>query len=200
MITVASRRGARLDLVHGDVEALPFASQSIDLVFANLVLPWCDPARALAEFARVLAPNGLLLLSSTGPATLEQVRRAWRAVDDRVHVHGSIDMQTLGDLVAGAGFREPVLDTDRVTLSYSSATTLHRELKALGASNVAGGRRRSLTGKQRFAAYESCLRAHAGEAIEVSVEFHFVQAWGRAATATGEAATQNFRGIAIRRE
>jgi malonyl-CoA O-methyltransferase len=187
--------------LRGDNEALPCASRSVDVVFANLALPWCDPQRMLAQFARVLRPEGLLLMSTTGPATLAQIRHAWRGADDLVHVHASPDLQTLGDLVARAGLREPVLDSDRVTLRYSGVDTLHDELQAVGASNCAGGRRRTLTGKARFAAYTSELRRLCGPGtIDVDVEFYYVQAWGVQDSAGDGVAPASFQGIPVRTE
>ena len=197
MLGQAVRRSPVTAHLRADVQSLPLPGASVDLLFANLVLPWCDPQTALREFARVLAPGGLLLLATTGPRTLEQLRRAWRSVDDDVHVHAGLDLQTLGDLVSGCGFREPVLDVDCVTLSYSGTAALHAELRRVGAGNAAGGRRRSLTGRQRFAAYERALQAGAGaDTLDVSVEFAFAQAFG-AAQDTREPPT--FRGIPLRR-
>jgi len=200
MIAAARSIGDADLWLRGDIETLPCAGRSIDLVLANLALPWCDPQRLLAECARVLTPRGMLLLATTGPGTLEEVRRAWRAVDDRVHVHASADLQTLGDLVAQSGLREPVLDRDSVRLRYSAIERLHEELRAVGATCAAGGRRRTLTGRARFAAYAAQLSRICGGAgtIEVSVELHFVQAWGVPERAPGGDAPSSFRGIPVR--
>jgi len=200
MIAVARSTGAADIWLRGDVETLPCASHSIDLVFANLTLPWCDPQRLLGECARVLTPRGMLLLATTGPGTLQELRRAWRVVDDCVHVHASADLQTLGDLVVQSGLREPVLDRDSVGLRYSAIGRLHEELRAVGATCAAGGRRRTLTGKARFAAYAAQLGGICGSAgaIEVSVELLFVQAWGAQERRPGGDAPSSFRGIPVR--
>lgn len=210
MLTVAAQRLTTASLARCDLHALPLAAHSVDLLVANLVLPWCDPLAVLQEFARVLAPDGLLLVSTTGPASLQEVRRAWRQTDQAVHVHASLDMQTLGDIAVRAGLREPVLDTDRIRLGYSSPARLHEELRALGAVNCAGGRRRSLTGTDSFRRYESALMTAAGarhgadDGIEVTLELIFLQAWG-APTNAAETAPEpqfapQFRGIPLRRE
>jgi malonyl-CoA O-methyltransferase len=200
MLEVARRRNEQARFLQCDAAALPFGDQSVDLIFANLTLPWADPQRLLSEFARLLTPQGLLLLSTTGPGTLEQVRRAWRQVDDAVHVHASLDLQSLGDLVVRTGLREPVLDGDRVTLRYSGVKRLHEELRAVGAANAAGGRRRTLTGKARFAAYTRALRDASSDAVDVTLEFCFVQAWGPSGSAAADAQTASFRGIPVRQE
>ncbi len=106
--------------VEADARALPFESASVDLVFTNLMLQWVDPPDdALAEMRRVLRPGGLLLASSFGPETLQELRAAWAAVDDGVHVNGFVDVHDLGSALQRAGFIEPVLDVDRHVHHYA---------------------------------------------------------------------------------
>jgi malonyl-CoA O-methyltransferase len=145
--------------VLADAGALPFEDASFDLVFSNLMLQWLvPPDTALAEMRRVLKPGGLLLLSSFGPETLRELRDAWQAGDDGVHVNDFIDVHDLGSALARAGFAEPVLDVDRHLRHYADARDLMRELKALGAHNLDARRNRGLTGRRAFermnAAYE----------------------------------------------
>jgi len=171
--------------LQADAHALPLREASVDLVFGNLVLPWTRPERVLAEIARVLAPGGLVLLTSLGPDTLVELRRAWAEVDDRVHVHGFLDMHDLGDLAVRAGLAEPVTDVDRLRVSYPSLPPLVGDLRATGSSNCAVGRPRGLTGVGRWRAFEAALAARVGtEGPHVTVELVFAQAWGRAREAT----------------
>jgi malonyl-CoA O-methyltransferase len=163
MVEVARRRSRfwrPIRCVQADACALPFADASFDLVFSNLMLQWLQPPdAALAEMRRVLKPGGLLLASSFGPETLQELRAAWAAADDGVHVNEFIDMHDLGSALQRAGFAEPVLDVDRHLCHYADARVLMGELKALGAHNVDGRRARGLTGRQAFArmlaAYET---------------------------------------------
>lgn len=163
MLEIARRRSRfwrRIRCVEADARKLPFEDESFDVVFSNLMLQWLEPPdAALAEARRVLRPGGLLLLSSFGPETLQELRAAWAAADDGVHVNVFIDMHDLGSALQRAGFAEPVLDTDRYRRHYADAFALMRELKALGAHNVDARRARGLTGRQAFgrmlAAYES---------------------------------------------
>lgn len=155
MLNVA-RRHSRfwrpIRCIEADARALPFEAGSFDLVFSNLMLQWLDPPdTALAEMRRVLRPGGLLLLSSFGPETLQELRAAWAAADDGVHVNGFIDMHDLGSALYRAGFEEPVLDTDRHVRHYPDARALMQELKALGAHNLDARRARGLTGRSAFA-------------------------------------------------
>lgn len=163
MLQLARRRSRfwrRIHCVEADARELPFADGSFDLVFSNLMLQWLQPPdSALAQMRRVLRPGGLLLLSSFGPETLHELRAAWRAADEGVHVNGFIDVHDLGSALQRAGFLEPVLDVDRHLRHYPDARALMRELKSLGAHNVDARRPRGLTGRAAFArmlaAYEA---------------------------------------------
>lgn len=188
MLAAAMRRGSEhmLGLV-GDAEQLPLRARSIDLLLVNLVLPWTRPDAAFREAARVLTADGLLLFATLGPDSLQEVRHAWRAVDDQIHVHSSYDMHDLGDMAAACGLREPVLDVDRVTLSYADVRSLVADLRACGASNIAAGRRRGLTSRQRWVSFEQGLleTAQAGR-FQVTLELIFGQAWGPPAGAQAQ--------------
>ena len=145
--------------IAGDAQALPLADGSIEIVHSNLCLQWCDdPGLALAEFGRVLRPGGLLLFTTFGPATLHELRTAFAEADATPHVSRFIDMHDIGDALLASGFRDPVLERDDFTLTYSDAWTLMRELRAIGATNADVKRQRTLTGKAHLrrvvAAYE----------------------------------------------
>lgn len=167
-----------VQVLGGDAEAWPLRAASADLVLANLVLPWCRPDRLFAEAARVLTDGGAFLFATLGPDSLREVRAAFAAVDDRIHVHAAFDMHDLGDLALAAGLAEPVLDVDRLTVTYSGLAGLVADLRAAGAINVAGGRRRMLTGANRWRRFEARLVPAAGR-LAVTVELIFGSAWGR---------------------
>ncbi len=176
-----------------DVRQLPIASGTVDLAFSNLMLQWCDrPQRALAEIARVLKPGGLLLASTFGPLTLQELRGAWASADRAPHVSQFPDLPDLGSALSGAGFQEPVLDLEQEVRHYADALSLQRELQALGARNADRSRRRTLTGKSRWRAmttqYES-LRSARGLPATWELIYMAAFAGGRGspvATAPGE--------------
>ena len=139
--------------VCGDAERLPLADQSVDMIFSNAALQWCnDLPGTLREFLRVLRPNGMLLFSTFGPDTLKELRESWSAVDGNTHVSSFPDMHDVGDAMVRAGLAEPVVDVDRICLSYDDVPSLMRDLKTLGAHNVTSQRSRGLTGKGRMRA------------------------------------------------
>jgi malonyl-CoA O-methyltransferase len=166
--------------VCADAFRLPLKTASVDIIFSNLMLQWCDPPDAVfAEIRRVLKPSGAVLFASFGPDTLKELRNAWATVDDHSHVNRFIDMHDLGDAMMRAGLAEPVLDVERITLTYSEVMGLMRELKAIGAHNVTAGRAPGLTGraalKQMIAAYETQRR---DGVLPATYEVVYGQAWG----------------------
>jgi malonyl-CoA O-methyltransferase len=182
MLRQAGSRDAseRVELVLADAEAMPLPDASFDLVFSNLMLPWCEDIDAVfAEVARVLGPQGLFTFTTVGPDTLGELRAAWRSADRAEHVHPFTDMHDLGDGLVRAGLAEPVLDVSRFTLTYPDAGALMRDLKATGAQNAASHRARGLSSRKRLdamaAAYEEF---RTGGTLPASVEAVFGQAWG----------------------
>ena len=150
-------------LVCADALCQPFAAGSFDFIYCNLVLQWCeDLDRTFAELRRVLSPHGLLLFSTFGPDTLKELRAAWRQVDSFNHVNRFMDMHDIGDALIRAGFVEPVMDVEQLTLTYASVDSLAKDLKAIGARNVTAGRPRGLGGRRRLerlvTAYEGFRR------------------------------------------
>jgi malonyl-CoA O-methyltransferase len=148
-----------------DAESLPLRDAAIDLVFSSLMLQWCHDLDAVFNRIRlVMRPGGLLLFSSLGPDTLAELRESWRAAgdDEVVHVNSFYDMHDVGDALIRSGFADPVMEAETLTLTYEQVFDLMRELKRVGANNINGGRRRSLTGPARMqrvvAAYEQWRR------------------------------------------
>lgn len=154
----------RPQLACGDAESLPFADGCLDLIYSNLTLQWCNELdQALAEFRRVMRPGGLLMFSTLGPDTLKELRAAWAQTDQRTHVNAFIDMHDIGDALVRAGFADPVMDAELITLTYTEVRKLMRDLKQIGAANSTLGRPRSLLGRRRLlqveAAYEIFRRS-----------------------------------------
>ena len=141
MLSKGSQHGNFLRSPHavcGDIEKLPFADNSFDLVFSSLSMQWCnDLNAALVEAKRVLKPGGLYVFTTFGPDTLKELRHSWSMVDDRSHVNQFIDMHDIGDALLQDGFAEPVMEAEFLTVTYDSVDALMHDLKAIGA-NVTG--------------------------------------------------------------
>jgi len=123
------------------------------MVFSNLMLQWCpEPDPVLVEVRRVLRGQGVFLFTTLGPDTLNELRSSWAAVADHDHVHPFIDMHDIGDALIRAGFVEPVMDVERLTLTYEDVRTLMQDLRSIGARNASSERPRGLLGPRRLAA------------------------------------------------
>ena len=102
------------------------------------------------------------MFSTYGPDTLKELRGAFAGVDGYGHVHRFMDMHDLGDMLVAAGFADPVMDMEIVTLAYTGVGALVRDLRLSGQSNVEAGRRRGLMAPDAWAkmtaAYEASRR------------------------------------------
>lgn len=171
---------ARHSLVQADAAALPFADRSIDVVFANLLLPWiADPGAVFAEVARVLRADGLFAFATLGPDSLDELRQAWRRVDAGAHVFRFPDMHDVGDAAVRAGLRDPVLDVDRLSVSYENPEQLLRDLTASGARNSLRQRTHSVVAPSRFREMLARLEAMRHRGLLVfDLELVYCHCWG----------------------
>jgi malonyl-ACP O-methyltransferase BioC len=113
---------AQQNLLCADIEQLPLADASVDMIFSNLAIQWCnDLDAAFAGMHRVLRTDGLLTFSTLGPDTLKELRAASKTNAERVSVSRFFDMHDIGDALVRAGFSAPVLDVERVVLTYDDA-------------------------------------------------------------------------------
>lgn len=176
---LAPAREPRPWCVCGDIESLPIKSGSIDLIWSNLTLQWVgDPQKAFAEFRRVLRVGGLLSFTTFGPDTLKELRTAFVAADRATHVGRFIDMHDIGDILVHAGFADPVMDMETLTVTYGDAISLMRDLKAIGAHNVTAGRPRGMMGRQRWQRMLAALEATRRDGrLPASFEVVYGHAW-----------------------
>lgn len=144
--------GSRQSYVCADVEALPFAAGSVDMVWSNLALQWCNDLPAtLGELKHTLRPEGLLMFSSFGPDTLKELRIAFDGVDGYSHVNRFVDMHDVGDMLVAAGFADPVMEMERITLTYDDVRAVMQDLRSIGAHNAMAGRSQGMMGKEKWA-------------------------------------------------
>lgn len=142
-------------VVGSDARQIPLIEQSVDMVFSNLVLQWCDqPDQVFKEICRVLKPDGVFIFSTFGPDTLKELRTSWANVDDQQHVHPFMDMHDIGDLLIHAGLQEPVMEREEIILTYDDIRGVMNDLRHIGAGNALNTRPRGLMGKERFSRLE----------------------------------------------
>jgi malonyl-CoA O-methyltransferase len=134
------RGGKASAAVCADFERLPIRHGAIDMVVSNLALHWSSvPELALAELHRVLRRGGLLMFTTLGPDTLKELAAA--AADERgcAPVHRFVDMHDIGDLLVRAGFADPVMDMEYLTLTYTAIDDLFGDLRATGSMSARAG-------------------------------------------------------------
>lgn len=177
----------KFERICADAMRLPFADASVDVAFSNLMLQWCEPVDvAFQEIRRVLKPQGFFAFSTFGPDTLKELRAAWSEADGYNHVNQFLDMHDIGEALVRAGFTEPVLDVDRIQLTYDTAVALMKDLKAIGAHNVTAGRSRGLTGRGRLARFSAAYERYRRDGrLPATYEVIYGAAWGAIARAAG---------------
>ena len=137
--------------VCGDASSLPYKQNSFDVVFSASTYQWCGSLeKTFIDNLRVLKPQGLLIFSTFGPETLKELRHCFAQVDQKEHVSTFTDMHDIGDMMLSAGFHAPVIESEIITVEYSSPKQLLADLQATGATNHLQSRARGLMGKERL--------------------------------------------------
>lgn len=171
--------GGRQMQVCADVETLPLASASLEMVWSNLALQWCNDLPAtFVELHRVLKTDGLLMFSTFGPDTLKELRQAFNGVDRHNHLNRFADMHDIGDMLVQGGFADPVMDMEYFTLTYDDVRAVLQDLKAIGAQNATAGRARGLMGKHSWARLiENYERLRRDGKLPATFEVVYGHAW-----------------------
>ena len=113
-------------------EGLP-PDHSAHMLWANMHLhASAEPQALLQTWHRALAVDGFLMFSCLGPDTLRDLRQVYARAGWPEPAHAFTDMHDWGDMLVEAGFAEPVMDMERITLTYASPDTLLAELRSLG--------------------------------------------------------------------
>lgn len=170
---------SRIKQICADQDQLPFADDSVDMVFSNLTMQWSHQLDAvLSECRRVLRKDGVLTFTTVGPDTLHELRDAWQQVDENVPVHHFPDMHDVGDALIRAGFAEPVLDVEYYTLTYPNLHSLLKDLKDLGATYSEDTRSRSGLTRETLRKLEQAYKPMLIDGkLPLTYEVVFAQAW-----------------------
>lgn len=166
-------------LIHTTTDLAHFKHYSIDLIFSHL-WSWSQSPKIFQEWHRVLRAEGLLMFMTVGPNTLQELRQSFSAVDKLAHVYRFEDMHNIGDQLLEARFKDPVMDSEMITIHYRQLTDLFSDLKLLGFSYYTDQSCQHLLGKNRWKQmlkhYES-LRDPKGF-YPVTLEIVYGHAWG----------------------
>lgn len=175
------------DLVQASFAHLPFRAAAFDLLVSNLALHFAsDPLSALREWARVTAPGGLVMFSCFGPDTLKEIRAFMPHWSRAPAVLPFADMHDLGDMLLDAGYAQPVVDMEMLTLTYTDAGKLLADLRAV-TGNPLTARAHGLTGRARLAQLQTALDSLRGSdgLLRVTIELVQGHAWRAPAREAG---------------
>lgn len=169
-----------------DEEALPVAGGSLDLVVSNLALHWVnDLPGALIQARRALKPDGLFMAALFGGETLMELRDVLMRAELEAtggaapRVSPFADLRDLGGLMQRAGFALPVVDSDRLTVTYESPFKLMADLRGMGEANAVLERaRRPLRRAVLARAGELYAERHAGPDGRICATFQILYLHG----------------------
>ncbi len=131
----------------------------VDLLWANMALHMsADPQALIQRWHGLVQTDGFLMFSCLGPDTLRELRDLYARQGWPAPAHAFTDMHDWGDMLVQAGFAEPVMDMERITLSFSSPATLLAELRSLG-RNLHPQRFTALRGRAWRAALHHAIAA-----------------------------------------
>jgi malonyl-CoA O-methyltransferase len=162
--------------VAGDAHRLPLADASVDLVWSNLAFHWFDDVPAvLREWYRVIRPDGLLMFTSLGVDSLAELRGAG------LRLPSLPDLHDIGDALVAAGFAEPVMDVERLAVTWTDPARMLAELRGLG-GDARGTRPRGLATPRRLERALAGVAAHLRGAdpdapLTVGFELVYGHAW-----------------------
>jgi malonyl-CoA O-methyltransferase len=164
-------RGRVPRLINADVRALPLAAGSLELVWSNLMLHWlAEPLAAFKEVHRVLAVGGQFTFAMLGPDTLKELHAT-----GATSLRRFADMHDIGDMLVAAGFVDPVMDMEMITLAYRRPRQFLADQRRLGV-------RDGLLGHMPWRDWRRVLRAWSDRRdvegrLPASFEIVFGHAW-----------------------
>ena len=132
----------------GALQMGPPADADVQMLWSNMALHMAaDPQDLIGRWHRALAVDGYLMFSCLGPDTLRELHGVYAAMGWPPAGHAFTDMHDWGDMLVHAGFAEPVMDMERITLTFATPERLVQELRELGA-NLHPDRFPSLRGRR----------------------------------------------------
>jgi malonyl-CoA O-methyltransferase len=144
-------RNKRIHWLEADAYKIPLQDNSIDFVYSNLMIQWCDPLdQVLNEIIRVLKPGGSFAFSTLVDGTLFELKSAWAQVDNDQHV---IDFKVESEVIAlfdGADRKLLHAKQQDIVLAYENVLHLAHELKSLGANHLPKKQGKGLAGKAKW--------------------------------------------------
>jgi len=158
----AQTRHKKIAWIEADAHKIPLKDASIDFIYSNLVIQWCDPLDiAIKEMLRVLKPGGFIIFTTLVEGTLHELKSSWKKVDDDQHVIDFKSERDLNEFFNTNNSNVVEYKCQDIVLEYENVIHLARELKGLGANHLPKKQNKGLSGKAKWFAmtqhYQSFL-------------------------------------------
>ena len=140
----------QVNTLFSDAHNLPIDNCSVDIIFSNMLIHWCNEKDIFKECMRVLKPGGLLIMSALGETSLVELKQAWLNVDKKKHVHDFPALHDMGDDLLNLGFLEVVVNAEIITLTYTNLIELMKDIKASGGHNCNENRSKGLMSRKHL--------------------------------------------------
>ncbi len=175
-------RKSRASALVANMTKLPIKHSAADVLWSNFALHWANDLPALfAEWNRALKTDGVLMFTAPGPDTLRELQRAVsKALPERLSsLHVYTDLHDIGDMLVHAGFADPVMDMEVITLEYKTTDALWADLRAQGAMSTVAMRSKGCLTPRAWQHLNDALEAQrdANGMIRMSVEIVYGHAW-----------------------
>lgn len=161
MLQVAKQQQRADGYLQSDIEHCAITSQSVDIVFSNLAMQWCDDLSvAINSLMKAVNKKGALYFSTLTTLTLQEVRDAWQSLDKHPHVNPFLSLHDIEKACRGFHCQFSI---ETVTEQYDSLHALFTSLKGVGANFVQGDRQKGLMTRQKFRALEKVWKTELGK-------------------------------------
>ena len=171
---------------------------SVDMLWANMALhEAADPQALLSQWHSALKVGGFLMFSCLGPDTAIELRELYKQLGWPPAGHDLTDMHDWGDMLVQAGFAEPVMDMERITLTYETPARLLQELTELG-RNFHPARFAGLRGRQWRGKLENELAKHLRTGPDGRLSLTFEVIYGHALKAQPKVKVSTLSSVSVR--
>ena len=154
-------------------------NEAVDLIISNATLHLAHNIYECIEtYQQFLAPDGVLLFSTFGSLTLQEVKKAWEEIDSSPHINAMLDMHDIGDILLKSNLINPVMDSEVLTLTYDSLAVLFQDIRELQEPLSDTKMSKGLMGKQRWQAFCDELQN-----LGLSMSYEFVYGYAYQSTA-----------------
>jgi malonyl-CoA O-methyltransferase len=158
--------------LQGDIDNLPFAENSFDLIFSNLVMQWsADLPGCLQQLKKCLKQGGKLYFSTLLDGSLFELTQAWKAVDKHPHTNSFARLETIEKQLQECGFSNLVIKTETRILHYDNVLEVMRALKGVGANHVHGQQGSVIKGRKLLSLLEQGYAPFANEQGQLNLTY-----------------------------